>query len=73
MCGLVCLHVLQKKNHHVPSQDLLHRISSPVGSVAVLCAFAQASSHECHEGNSSHDPQRAQGMLKKIICIGESS
>ena len=69
MCGLTFLHWLQKKNHHVPSQDLLHLISSPLCSVAVPCAFTQASSHRCHEGFSSHDLHREQGMLERITCV----
>ena len=72
MCGLTFLHLLQKKNHHLSSQDLLHLISSPLCSIAVPCAFTQASSHRCHEGFSSHDLHREQGMLEEITCNGMS-
>ena len=64
MCGLAFLLLLQKKNHHVSSQDLLHLISAPLIIVAVPCAFTHALSHGCHEGLSSHDPHREQGMLE---------
>ena len=42
MCGLAFLHFLQKKNHHLSSQDLLHLISAPLFIVAVPCAFTHA-------------------------------
>ena len=72
MCGLFFLHWLQKKNHHVPSQDLLHLISSPLCSFAVPCVFTQAASHRCHEGFSSHELHSEQGMLERITCVDMS-
>ena len=68
----VFLHWLQKKNHHVPSQDLLHLISSPLCSFAVPCVFTQAASHRCHEGFSSHELHSEQGMLERVTCVGMS-
>ena len=68
MRGLMFLHLLQKKNHHLSSQDLLHLISSPLCIIAVPCAFTHALSHRCHEGLSSHDPHREQGMLELIMA-----
>ena len=64
MGGLAFLHLLQKKNHHLLSHDLLHLISYLLCSVAIPCAFTQAFSHLCHEGLSSHDLHREQGMLE---------
>ena len=65
--GLAFLHLLQKKNHHLSSHDLLHPISSPPRSVAIPCVFTQVFSHRCHEGFSSHDPHREQGMLEGVV------
>ena len=64
MCGLAFLHFLQKKNHHLSSKDSLHLISAPLFIVAVPCAFTHSLSHGCHEGLSSHDSHREQGMLE---------
>ena len=73
ICGLFFLHWLQKKNHHVPSQDLLHLTSSPLCSFAVPCAFTQAASHRCHEGLLSHVLRNGQGMLERVVVSGKDS
>ena len=63
---------LQKKNHHVPSWDLLHLISSPLCSLAVPCVSTQAASHRCHEGFSFHALHSEQGMLERVACADMS-